>query len=81
MFHMHDIKNKFLGFSLCPELSISNGNVNYDVDQPREPDTVATYSCSGGYMLQGERTRTCGRDGQWSGEEPKCKATQNKLFV
>ena len=63
---------KFLGFSLCPVLSLSNGEVDYG-NRPREPDTVAMYSCSGDHTLQGERTRTCGRDGQWSGEDPKCK--------
>ena len=76
---MHNINDKFLGFHLCSELSISNGDVEYDIDRPREPDAEAKYSCREGYTLQGERTRTCGRDGQWSGEEPECKATHYLL--
>ena len=33
---------------------------------------VATYSCSAGYILVGERTRECQATG-WSGEEPVCE--------
>ena len=79
VFHMHNINDKFLGFRLCPELSILNGDVEYDVDRPREPYTKATYSCREGYTLEGESPRTCGREGKWLGEEPKCKATHYLL--
>ena len=81
---IHVTYNIYLGFTQCPELSILNGVVEYHgIDnqlEPRDPDTVATYSCSGDYILEfeGERTRKCSRDGEWLGKEPKCKATQNK---
>ncbi|XP_035694916.1 sushi, von Willebrand factor type A, EGF and pentraxin domain-containing protein 1-like [Branchiostoma floridae] len=32
----------------------------------------ATYSCKPGYELVGERTRTCGDDGYWTGSSPYC---------
>lgn len=35
---------------------------------------VATYSCSGGYTLSGNATRTCQPDGTWSGTAPTCTA-------
>ena len=79
------IKYINLGFTQCPELSISNGVVEYHgIDnklEPRDPDTTATYSCSGDYILEGEETRKCSRDDEWLGEAPKCKATQKKIVV
>ena len=35
--------------------------------------STATYSCSSGYILVGDRTRTCQSSGRWSGSEPFCK--------
>ena len=34
--------------------------------------TVATYSCSVGYILNGESTRVCGIDGDWTFSQPSC---------
>ena len=54
----------------CPDLQdIANGAVNYTSWQE---GAAATYSCSGEYTLQGTRIRTC-VNGQWSGQEPRCK--------
>jgi len=33
----------------------------------------ANYSCSEGYVLNGNTTRVCQGDGQWSGSEPTCE--------
>ena len=55
------------------EVSISAGThgVNLGVG------AVATYSCSNGYGLVGQDTRTCvinrGISGIWSGSEPTCE--------
>lgn len=32
-----------------------------------------TYGCLEGYLLVGERSRTCGANGRWEGTEPLCK--------
>ena len=34
--------------------------------------SVATYSCSVGFVILGNATRVCGADEMWSGEEPSC---------
>ena len=36
-------------------------------------DSTATYSCSDGYVLEGEQTRTCQADTEWSGTAPHCR--------
>ena len=33
---------------------------------------VATYTCSEGYSLVGDATRTCQANSQWDGAEPSC---------
>lgn len=35
-------------------------------------DSCCDYSCSSGYHLEGDRSRICMEDGQWSGGEPVC---------
>ncbi len=55
------------------EVSVSTGThgVNLGVG------AVATYSCSNGYGLVGQATRTCvsdgGSSGIWSGSQPTCE--------
>ena len=36
-------------------------------------DSTATYSCDDRFRLQGQSTRTCQDDGQWSGSAPTCE--------
>ncbi|XP_045204681.2 sushi, von Willebrand factor type A, EGF and pentraxin domain-containing protein 1-like isoform X2 [Mercenaria mercenaria] len=38
--------------------------------------TTATYTCSGGYTLQGDATRTCQLDGTWNNVQPTCVCNQ-----
>ena len=40
--------------------------------------STATYTCNDGFGLQGQSTRTCQTNGQWSGSAPIC---QRKLDV
>ena len=47
----------------------NNGSV---LHQTPTVGTVATYSCSNGFELKGEKARTCGGNGEWSGVEPTC---------
>ena len=35
--------------------------------------STARYICNSGFELDGDASRTCQRDGQWSGQEPICK--------
>ena len=37
------------------------------------PGSKAMYSCKIGFMLEGEMTRRCQPNGQWSGNPPTCK--------
>ncbi len=39
----------------------------------RPVNTVATYTCTNGYTLSVPTTRTCGSDGEWSGNDPTCQ--------
>ncbi len=51
------------------------GSVSYNMGtvDSRPVNTVATYTCTSGYTLSGDTTRTCGSDGQWSGSAPTCQ--------
>ncbi len=55
------------------EVSVSIGTLGVNLGV----GAVATYSCSNGYGLVGQVTRTCvsdgGSSGIWSGSEPTCE--------
>ena len=78
--HMHI---SIMNTATCPSLpSIANGRiVSVDLDAvTTNPDryaqgSVATYTCSSGYILVGTSQRTCESNGQWSGSQnpPTCK--------
>ena len=56
---------------LCDPLSDpTNGMVTVE---DRTVDSVAIYECDTGYELNGDETRTCEDDGEWSGSEPTCE--------
>lgn len=48
----------------------ANGSVNHA--KPARFTDVATYSCANGFDLEGEATRTCTSEGQWTGSAPVC---------
>ena len=55
----------------CGTLSTpTNGQVSADGNTFH---SQANYSCSEGYVLNGNSTRTCQSDGQWSGSVPTCE--------
>ncbi|XP_064386678.1 E-selectin-like [Halichondria panicea] len=60
----------------CSDLTNpTNGIVAYNMGTAG-PDTVATYTCTTGYTLNGGTTRTCGSDGVWSGSAPVCQSIE-----
>ena len=55
----------------CPNLPDPfNGRVN---QRGNNPGDRASYTCNSGYELQGDSTRTCQNNGQWSGDAPTCE--------
>ena len=36
------------------------------------PEESCTFTCNGGYDLNGSGTRTCQNDGNWSGSDVTC---------
>ena len=41
-----------------------------------EEGSIATYTCSEGFELEGTQTRVCQSDGTWSGKEPTCEGEE-----
>ena len=60
----------------CSDLSsITNGllvSYNAGTVGNRPVNTLATYTCTSGYILNGAATRQCQTGGQWSDNEPTC---------
>lgn len=57
---------------VCPNLSVPlNGSIHYS--NGNNYDSTATYSCDKGYVLKGNKTRTCTNSGMWDGSEPTCQ--------
>ena len=55
----------------CPELTDpSNGSVRISIDD--NGNRVATYSCDEGFVLNGDSTRQCMDNQQWTGNDPTC---------
>ena len=71
----------FIAAIECPSLSLTDGSVAYAADT--SPDfsigTIATHTCSAGFVLVEDETRTCMDDDQadtigvWSGIAPTCE--------
>ena len=60
----------------CPiPNGITNGKALYTAVAYK---SVVNYECSYGFMVIGDRTRTCGEDKQWSGDTPTCVVICNK---
>ncbi|XP_064397052.1 sushi, von Willebrand factor type A, EGF and pentraxin domain-containing protein 1-like isoform X2 [Halichondria panicea] len=56
----------------CGDLPIpSNGAVSYS--DTTLINSVATFTCSEGYIVTGDSTRTCLLTGMWSGIQPSCE--------
>ena len=63
----------------CPNLpNPLNGRVN---QQGNKPGNRATYTCLTGYELDGNSTRICQNNGQWSGEAPTCEPQSMVSFI
>ena len=60
----------FISAGVCNELSHpDNGFVMWT---GLTSGSFAVYICNIGFMMTGERIRTCMDNGMWSGQEPNC---------
>ena len=50
----------------------ANGTTNSNSTQPQPYGTVLEVSCTNGFRIEGNTSRTCLSDGTWSGEETMC---------
>ena len=64
---------------MCPELT---GFENGDIQLTDENlyDSVATFSCNEGYLLNGGSSRQC-EAGGWSGVTPFCERIGNDILL
>ena len=60
----------------CPTLDdLSNGIISCSSNENQEHiyEYACHFTCNTGYELSGSDTRTCERNGSWSGNETKCQ--------
>jgi len=43
-------------------------------------ESTANYTCNLGYSLNGNSTRTCETNGEWSGDSPSCERKWRKYL-
>ena len=43
--------------------------------------SVATYSCETGLVIEGNSSRQCESDGNWSGEMPTCVRKHKQIYI
>ena len=58
--------------------SLSYGEVSVNETTFR---ASAVYTCNSGFLLQGNRSRTCQADGNWSSSEPQCKGKELPMVL
>ena len=66
---------KYFPAVTCSALRLSNGRVSYNkspVGGSYPLDTMASFSCNGGYSRSGSSSRTCQTSGSWSSQTPRC---------
>jgi Notch-like protein len=52
--------------------TLASGMITTDPEVSTTYGTTATYECDSGYTLDGNATRTCEANGQWTGMAPTC---------
>ncbi|XP_077974758.1 IgGFc-binding protein-like [Styela clava] len=61
--------------ALCDRVAeLQNGQVTYRGKMPLTAGHIAVYKCNEGYVLSGDKERTCGSKGIWTGSDPYCEA-------
>ena len=60
----------FLIVVVCGQLGLGDGTIEL-TDGNRE-GSVATHTCNGGFLLNGDQERTCLSSGVWSGSAVLC---------
>ena len=78
LYNDHLIQHHLLTVVCMSLPRLTNGGISYS-DQTLGLNTVVTYTCDTGYTLNGGTTRTCGRDGVWSGFAPNCLRKWNEI--
>ena len=75
----HGTCHSFIAAINCGGLSSpSNGQISIT---DTTFGSIATYSCDPGYTLDGNTSRICQADGQWSGSQPSCNGEWYLLII
>ena len=82
MYFVAKVKKKLtLATHICvpgciEKLSIENGKIEYEL--PQLQSLKAIFSCNNGYVLIGNKVRTCFLSFAWTGHAPMC---QREFFI
>lgn len=69
----------FLAAIKCPKLDdIPNGGVQLNGNTL---NSIAKYTCSEGYTIEGFQQRRCDEEGTWEGSPPTCHRTSKRKLL
>jgi len=82
---MYSTTKLFLYLQVCQPLTAppNNGMIDCTLgdDGVANPGDTCSFTCTGGFVLDGSTSRTCQDDGSWNGSDTMCRGMNDIIKV